>query len=84
MADYQFDTITAAQALAYNAANDTLAFAPGTNANTITVLFIPAAGADPARVSITVNGVNPAATASNASSQDRRSPRISGYNRRPS
>ncbi|MDZ4321604.1 MAG: hypothetical protein U1A07_22680, partial [Phenylobacterium sp.] len=57
MADYQFDTITEAQALAYNAANDSLAFAPGTNASNITVLFIPAAGADPARVSITVAGV---------------------------
>ncbi|MDO8900632.1 MAG: hypothetical protein Q7V15_04680 [Phenylobacterium sp.] len=45
MADYQFDTITEAQALAYVAANDTLAFAPGTNASSITVLFIPAAGA---------------------------------------
>ena len=57
MADYIFETITDAQALAYNQANDTLAFAAGTNANTITVLFIPAAGADPARVSITANGI---------------------------
>ncbi|MFP5449322.1 MAG: hypothetical protein ACLGHU_11315, partial [Alphaproteobacteria bacterium] len=57
MADYQFDTITAAQALAYDDAVDSLAFAPGTNASSITVLFIPAAGADPDRVSITVAGV---------------------------
>ena len=52
MADFQFDTITDAQALAYNAGADTLAFAPGTSAASITVLFIPAAGADPARVSL--------------------------------
>ncbi|MDP3488678.1 MAG: hypothetical protein Q8R71_00950 [Phenylobacterium sp.] len=56
MANYTFESITDAQALAFTGA-DTLAFAAGTNANTITVLFIPAAGADPARVSITVNGV---------------------------
>ena len=57
MADYTFETITAAQALAYTAGGDSLAFAPGTNASAITVFYVPAAGADPARVSITVNGV---------------------------
>ena len=48
MANFTFDTITAAQALAFTG-TDTLAFAPGVNANSITVLYIPAAGADPDR-----------------------------------
>ncbi|HEX2560236.1 hypothetical protein, partial [Phenylobacterium sp.] len=54
MAIYTFDTITAAQALAYNAAADQLVFGPGQRANQAWVGFVPAAGAEPERVTITL------------------------------
>src|SRR3989344_5693319 len=58
MANYFLETITAAQALSYNAATEQLAFQDANaSASQVTVLYIPAAGADPARVSLTYNGV---------------------------
>lgn len=58
MTAYVFETITAAQALAYDAANDTLAFtAPGASASGLYVTFNSGLGSD-LRVELTLSATN--------------------------
>nr|QQZ49885.1 hypothetical protein JKL49_24800 [Phenylobacterium glaciei] len=55
MANYFFDTITAAQQAAFTDA-DTLVFANGATATAVSVAYVPAVGASPARIDVTYAG----------------------------
>src|SRR5690606_12116910 len=53
MAAYTFDTITEAEALAYDAFADQLHFGPGVRAHQVWVGYLPASGGGPEQVTLT-------------------------------